>query len=458
MNTKKELLNNIIKYTVAAIIIAVPLFPKFPFIAVKGTFVAIRLEDLLLAFSSFLVIYAVFPKIHTVFKDKLNMSILIYIISGVISLFSAIYVLHSVNPLLGLLHLIRRIEYFVPFFLGYEAIRRDRKNLIFFIKIILIVLVFVFIYGYGQKSFGWPVIITQNEEYSKGVALRYMPGGHINSTFAGHYDLASYLILVLPMIYSAIFLLKNNINKLLLSVPFLMGMWLLVNTASRISLVSFLFSACLSLIFVKRIKAVPLLIVITIIFASYSTNLIARYQRIIEVIDLKFSQINYSISPVFAAEENDVLPKRKVEILSPTPVPVFEDRSANIRLNVEWPRALRAFSKNPLLGTGYSSITLATDNDYLRLLGEVGIFGFVAFILLILRIIINLLYKYPFSKTFKGIELAYIAGISAAIPGVLINSFFIDIFEASKFAISFWLFIGILISLTNHEISTSESN
>ena len=62
--------------------------------------------------------------------------------------------------------------------------------------------------------------------------------------------------------------------------------------------------------------------------------------------------------------------------------PVFEDRSVSIRLNVEWPRAIRAFSKNPLLGTGYSSITLATDNDFLRLLGEVGLVGALAFFLI----------------------------------------------------------------------------
>ena len=57
-------------------------------------------------------------------------------------------------------------------------------------------------------------------------------------------------------------------------------------------------------------------------------------------------------------------------------------RSFQIRLNIEWPRAIRAFWKNPFLGTGYSSITIATDNDYLRILGETGIFGLLSFVLL----------------------------------------------------------------------------
>jgi len=43
------------KYVIVAILITIPLYPKFPFIRVPGTFVSIRLEDLLLAFGAILV-------------------------------------------------------------------------------------------------------------------------------------------------------------------------------------------------------------------------------------------------------------------------------------------------------------------------------------------------------------------------------------------------------------------
>ena len=39
------------------------------------------------------------------------------------------------------------------------------------------------------------------------------------------------------------------------------------------------------------------------------------------------------------------------------------------------------------MGTGFSSITLATDNDFLRLLGETGITGFMAFFLIFKRFV-----------------------------------------------------------------------
>jgi len=58
-------------------------------------------------------------------------------------------------------------------------------------------------------------------------------------------------------------------------------------------------------------------------------------------------------------------------------------RSFEIRTKMEWPRAWRAFLRNPFFGSGYSSVDLATDNDFLRLLAEVGILGFLSFLLLL---------------------------------------------------------------------------
>jgi O-antigen ligase len=125
----------------------------------------------------------------------------------------------------------------------------------------------------------------------------------------------------------------------------------------------------------------------------------------------------------------------------------LEDRSTTIRLNVEWPRAIRAFLKNPLLGTGYSSITLATDNDYLRALGEVGLFGFLAFVFILVKIGLEAR-KIVFSKIPIEVEKAVLIGLVGGALGFLANALFIDVFEASKVAITFWLLMGLLIGIT----------
>jgi O-antigen ligase len=316
-----------------------------------------------------------------------------------------------------------------------------------------IVIFWAFIYGVGQKYFSWPIITTQNLEYSKGIALRYMPGGHLVSTFAGHYDMATFLILVLPVILSTMFLnlkgfvefntkAKSMLFKGILAVTFLAGFWLLVNTASRISIVSYFISTILVLVLIRKLKYIPVLLAISILFVSLSTNLLARYSQIFNV----YIQKIVLVQPLFAIDEESAT-TRRARTVEPTPaaIEVLEDRSTSIRLNIEWPRAIRAFQKNPFLGTGFSSITLATDNDYLRLLGEVGILGFLSFALILLRLVTFYVRKF---LTFKGLTLrrGFILGIAAGLPGVLLNAVFIDVFEASKFAIMFWLLVGFSFS------------
>jgi hypothetical protein len=51
----------------------------------------------------------------------------------------------------------------------------------------------------------------------------------------------------------------------------------------------------------------------------------------------------------------------------------------------------------------------------------------------------------------KSIELIFIAGMAGSLVGVLLNAVFIDVFEASKFAISFWLLTGFSMGLIKYE-------
>jgi hypothetical protein len=305
-----------------------------------------------------------------------------------------------------------------------------------------------FIYGFGQMHFSWPVIITQNNEYAKGIALRWVSGSQLNSTFAGHYDLATFLVFVLPFFISLFFLLKGFWSKVVLGGVILSGLWLLANTASRISIVSYFLASTASLLLIKKYKAIILTIAVSLIIFSLTGSVIDRYTQVFSV----YYQMMVSKFKVKAADINGLPERRENTNSMPSPPPVFEDRSTSIRLNVEWPRALRAFKKNPLLGTGYSSITLATDNDFFRLLGEVGILGFLAFILIFSNIF-NLAKK-MLSKPFllNAVELAFTVSFIGGLIGILLNALFIDIFEASKFAIIFWLITGMFVSLARNHL------
>jgi len=427
---------SLIKYTAAAILIVVPLYPKFPFLMIPGSQVSLRLEDILVLIAFIVFLIQSFLNQKNIFRDPVVVAIILYLTVGLLSTISSIFLIQTVKPYVALLHWLRRVEYMSMFFVGYASVRNS-KDLHFFVKCIFLVIFLAFLYGVGQKYFNWPVITTQNEEYAKGIALRYLPGGHLVSTFAGHYDLASYIILTTPIFVVFFMGRKKSLENYAATGLFVfMGTWLLVNAASRISLVSYLGSVCLSLFLVKRYKYIPFFILFVAIFVGLtSRHLVDRYIRIINVVMKE--RITY-VAEVSAAGEKASL----------TAAPVFEDRSTSIRLNVEWPRAIRAFYKNPLLGTGYSSIGLATDNDYLRMIGESGIFGFFTLLLVFFRSVYSLVVKIVFLKDTVG--RAFAIGIVSAFFGILLNMVFIDILEASKFAISFWLLLGMAVSIARN--------
>ena len=423
--------NHLLKYGVAAIILSVLLYPKFPFLRIPGISVSIRLEDLVV-FGVFLFWLITSLNVKTFFKDKINLAILLFFGVGLVSVLAGIFLTDTVEPHIGLLHWGRRVEYLSIFFIGISAVKK-KEDLYFYLKLLLIVVVLAFFYGLGQRYFKIPIITTQNQEYARGIALRWREGAHLVSTFAGHYDLASFLILLFPAIYLFLFSKTDTLRKLipktniiiirtiLVSVT-LMALWLLTQSASRISLVSYLGSSVLALILAGKKKFIPVITLLSFVFASLSMNLVDRYLNFVDV---------------YAAGEE--LPLETI-----APEPVVEDRSTSIRLNVEWPRAIRALTKNPITGTGYSSITLATDNDYLRMLGETGLLGFGSFWLAFGLIILTIIKKFPKAE---GPETLFIIGVFSAISGVLLNMVFIDLLEASKFAIAFWLILGFVVGL-----------
>lgn len=417
------------KYLLTAILLVVPLFPKFPAFRIPGTYVAVRLEDFLILFAILFFTIPILQNIKSIFKNNVSRSILIFLGIGLVSLISGIYLTQTVDLKIGFLHWFRRVEYLSLFFVSFVYIRSNKDNNLFFdyvIKILIIINLLVFAYGLGQKYVELPVIVTQNEEYSKGIALRWVPGAHINSTFAGHYDLASFMVLILPIFVTAFFVLKDKASKLISGISVAFGFWLLSVAVSRISIVAFILAVSVSLLLYKKFKEIILFGIISVIIFGTAPDLQVRYKRIFDVVKQKLSSI-----VVVQAQENGN---------------VNEDRSTSIRLNVEWPRAIRAFTKNPILGTGYSSITLATDNDYLRALGETGAFGLLSFLLIFIYLYQHLK-SYVFDNSLKSI---FIAGYIGSTVGIIMTAIFIDIFEASKFAIIYWMFTGLVVgSLKN---------
>ncbi|MGB9706637.1 MAG: O-antigen ligase family protein [Microgenomates group bacterium] len=470
---------NILSLIIIALLIFIPLYPKFPLFNVKGTYVAIRIEDFLVAFSFLIWFLTEVRSGFSSFKNKVSRLILLYWLVGGLSLGSALLITKNITPHIAFLHFLRRVEYMGLFFVAYSSLK-DLRQVKSYILTLFLVTVGIGIYAVGQKFFGWPVVSTMNKEFSKGMLLQLTEWTRVNSTFAGHYDLAAFLVMILALVAGFLAGIKNKGEKIFALGVGIFAFYTLLLTASRISFAAYLLGVTFVLIFLKKYLWIGPFLAFSILGMVFSSDLGQRYALTFNInlsaISSRLPRQEAKIASLFITPTPTssptppapVLPEKKPKMIgpiskisptsTPTPTPtvvevwrptteVAVEYSSGIRFNVEWPRALRALAKNPFLGTGYSSITLATDNDYLRALGETGILGFLSFALIFLEAGHQIIKRF-FQKISK-FEKGMILGISGVVLGILINAVFIDVFEASKVAFVFWMLMGILVKTVN---------
>lgn len=461
--------DNILFNLFLLLIVFIPLYPKFPLINVYGTYVAIRLEDILIALVALIAIILNIPKLKTILDLNLTKLFIFFWIIGLISVLSGLFITFTVEPSLSLLHFLRRIEYMSLFFIAFLAVKSKLQLKIILISTV-ITLALVIIYGFGQIFVSFPVISTTNREFSKGQILTLTPGARPNSTFAGHYDLAIYLSVIVVFLAAYFLSVKNYLAKALLGILGFAGFALLGMTAARSSFVGALSGIGLYFFLIGKRWLIVGLVVLSIItiasvpqlrdrlIATVTVNLLEgggpKYAPSQEILDLSQKEGSFSASYLNNGEDasssatssayisRDIAPG---EPINTTELGVF--RSYNIRLDVEWPRAIRAFARNPLLGTGYSSITIATDNGYLRSLGEVGLLGTFALAMILMSITKSIIKGV---KGSKGGERVFLLSTLCMLVIVAKTLIFFDVLEASKVATLFWAYLGIAWSISKN--------
>lgn len=465
MNVKiSGMLEKIVFYLTLFLFIFIPLYPKFPLLNIAGTYVAVRLEDLLIALVIiFWVINKYIRKDWTFFtKDNIGKAFLLFFLIGSLSLFSAIFLTSTAQVHLGLLHFLRRIEFMLLLPVVAE-IFITKKRLTTALILLGLMLFAVTIYGLGQQYLDWPVISTTNSEFAKGLVLRLTPDARVNSTFAGHYDLAVFLASAIVFL-SALFFASRKRWKILILALSSFSFFVLILTAARVSFLASFIGVIFALIFSKKKKYLLLIFLLLIISLAYPSQLRDRFVSTVTVNLLNLGQryegrnlnqqleskLNIPTLPyrmasrsALAAPFASASAGIPVDITPGEPINEIElavYRSFQIRFNIEWPRAIRAFLKNPFLGTGYSSLGIATDNDFLRSLGEVGLLGTLALFLVLFSV---------WKKIFKGLKnddkiiKSLSAGTLSIMITFLVNGVFIDVFEASKIASLFWMILGL---------------
>ena len=426
------------------------------------------------------------------------------------------------------------------FFVAFASIR-SKRSLAFVIATLTLTFLAVFVYGVGQKYLGFPAYLTMNEEFAKGQALYLSALSRVPSTFAGHYDLAAYIVLVIPILASLIFGIKNWLLKIAFSLTSVLGVILILLTVSRVSFVVLLIALfCVVLFHKKRIAvmSIPVILIAGFIFLSSSTSLLQRFGNTINEVDvlvdahtgnsignLEIVNPSYLDDKIIKTSFTDEDEKLSVSLdksqdtdpasrsgrllletlpdeiplvkasnistgetltqgtgyinlsLSPVRKKVGEffyekplennatasaivhivygeylikrasayDLSFTTRFQGGWPRAFDAFLTNIFFGSGYGSVSLAVDNNYLRLLGEIGILGFISFLGIFLTIGIYIKKSLPHVES--PMVRSFVLGFASGVIGLSLNALLIDVFEASKIAFILWLLSGVTLGI-----------
>ncbi len=431
------------------LLVFIPIYPKLPLLeAIPGYLVKVRLEDILIFLTGLIWVIQLFRK-KIDWKNSFYLLIILYAFTGLLSLLIATFLQQTIPIQLihlskSLLHYFRYLEYFSLFLFMHAGVK-NRNHTKIALTTIVITLNLVFIYGFGQRYLQWPAFSTMNREYSKGQSLILAPEIKLHSTFGGHYDLAAYLVIILPLILSWLLRTQKRLFKVWLGISILGGLWLLLESASKTALIG-----CLAALGgVISFSAYQRWGLLKSSLISFLTAILLGGSALISLW-LWQKPTLYKLAP-FLRPSGYQIP---VDVKATLDENWSENAkkyglSMGIRLDTLWPNALDAFSINPYTGKGYATLNKggvnefteadSTDNNFLRVLGETGFLGFIVFFSLIILIIRTLTLNLPKDEVNQSL----VVGFIAATGGLFINAFIIDVFAASKVAFTYWAVAGL---------------
>jgi hypothetical protein len=558
---------NILLVLSAFLLAFIPLYPKIPLWSpIEQYIVRVRLEDLFILLTA--VIYGIqWIRQKVRWRSVLLWPILAYAVVGILSTASGIWITHTIpfQPLhvgKSLLHYFRYLEYFSMFFILFAAVRK-RRDVWLVISIFALTILAITGYGYMQKYFYWPVYSTMNREFSKGVRLYLTQYARVQSTFGGHYDMAAYLVVMLPLILAFAMQLTKRWMKIALMVIFWGGTWLIILSASRTPFVAYLAGVGIVLLVTSLLKktwtekmtyfvtrsAVTFAAIMLVFFyfgddlSDRLNALVRNNQKVADIVNVITEQRRHFISdeqlaqsPLAPKNLQALLPKgqppegaistddaaaaaaaaQATQIASisdlppmpfqkpkasPSPSPTAQiggpDLPADVKVIVPdevtvstvsasgevitttqkrpriysecalkselswcirqetlWPRAIEGFLTNPLVGSGYATLTKenidqfteadSTDNNFLRTLGETGALGFLTFYGVIAIVLIIASRHLNDSDDLKRM---FSLGMFAGSISLLLNAVYIDVYASSKVAQTYWALTGVFLAM-----------
>ena len=389
------------------LILSMLLSPEIEIFQLPVRAVTIRLEDIfvILIFFGWLAKMAINKQWGFFRKTPINLPISLYVFISILATLRGI-MLELVSPLSSVFFLLKYIEYMMIFFLVANNIKslKQIKRLIFFS---LLVCVIVSIYGI-QK-----LIVS-------GFNVRAVTAPFDDQIHPETSTVAGYLLFFMG-ITGGLFLYSDSIKRrMILLGIFFLAIFPFIFSLTRGAWLGFIPMYLVLLLLGKRMR-MPLFALLAI-----SIILLPHMKLPTSVQD----RVKYTFEP---GVERKILGRNFIV-----------DTSSAARIDSWTRQMIDFFPKYPLLGTGATGIGLA-DSQYFRVLGEVGLIGFLIFAWLMVSIF-RVAYKN--FKTIddiwgKGLSLGFLAGF----VGLLVQAFTANVFIIVRIMEPFMFMTAVMTTL-----------
>jgi len=376
---------------------------------ITGRAIVLRLDDVFLfvVFFGWLAKMAINKELGLLKYSLLNKPILAYIAACLVSTGIGA-VQGTTNPKEGVFYILKYVEYFILFFMVTNNLR-DMKQVKVFVSLMLLVSVIVGIFGlYSYFYLG-----------ERASAPFEGAGGEANT-------LAGYLLLIMGLVMGVFLYSRSSRQRLLFGGIFVFLTMPFIFTLSRAGWLGFFPMLIVFLIFSKRGKVILLLALLSAVAIS-------------PVIMPKAVEERFHAT--FAPDNRYTVLGKKITV----------DESTAIRLRT-WKGSFEQWLKRPVLGYGVPGGGAISDVQYTRILREVGIVGFLAFLWIIVRLFkvgvisLNSLQTGDFAK---GISLGFIAGLT----GLLTMGVGSEVFIIIRIMEPFWFLAAMVVSLPELELA-----
>jgi hypothetical protein len=394
----------LVKTDVALIILifSMLLSPELQIGGIRGRAVVLRLDDILLltVFLGWLAKMAIDKELSLFKRTTLNQSIIGYSLICIIATVSGVMQGLS-NPKESVFYLLKYFEYFLLFFMVVNNIKSMEQVKLF----VFCMLLTCFLVG---ANAWW---------------VHYSVGGRASAPFEGRFGAANtfagYLLLMISILTGLLLYCRQRLQVSLLGLlAFLAGPFLW--TMSRGAWLGMLPVITTLIVLTKKRKMA--LLTTVVILAALSPTLLSE-------------AVQQRARSTFMPGEHYTVFGRRMAFA----------KSGAIRIEA-WKGSLRKWYQRPLLGYGVPGFGVVGDSQYIRVLREVGVIGFVIFtwlMVMMFRMARDTFRACSGNDFAQGLSLGFVAGLT----GLLTQALTAETFIIIRIMEPFWFLAAIVATL-----------